>query len=359
MKGIFKKLFVLAPFLIIGHLSIAQSPADSMFHFIQNHKQNTSLYLIKNDSVIAALNGNEMMPLASTMKILVAIEFAKQGAHELINPEKQVALDELAKYYIPHTDGGAHPAWIQWERRQGNIEEDSLPLLEVAKGMILFSSNANTEYLMDLLGLQNINQNYQLMGIEKYTPLYYLVSSLFIYQNPKQRSEEKIIKQIKKLSQEAYIRATEMIHNQLKNNPDYKNQFRPQDLTAPMQKLWSSKLPASTAKAYTKIAYILNNRNIFNEETYSILSQILETIMQNPQNRKWLDHAGMKGGSTIYALTKMMYATLDNGGQYALSYFFDDLNARQNAQLQGWMNAFEQKILTDEEFRKKLSEMSR
>lgn len=354
MKNILFNLFLLPLFVFVSHASIAQSPADSLLDFISSHKQNASLYLLKGDSVVAALNEDKMMPLASTMKILVAIEFAKQAAHNLINPDKKVALADLAKYYVPNTDGGAHPAWIKWERQQNNITEDSISLMEVAKGMILFSSNANTEYLMDLLGLQNINQNYQLLGIKNYTPLYYPVSSLFIYQNPKQRSEEKILKQIKKLPQEAYIRATEMIHAQLKNNPGYKGQFRPQDLTIPMQQLWSSRLPASTTKAYTKIAYILNNRQIFNEATYSVLTQILETVMLNPQNRQWLEHAGMKGGSSLFVLTKTMYATLNNGEQYALSYFFDDLNAKQNAQIQGWMNAFEQKILTDKEFREKV-----
>ena len=34
--------------------------------------------------------------------------------------------------------------------------QDSISLLNVARGMMMFSSNANTEFLMDLLGLDNV-----------------------------------------------------------------------------------------------------------------------------------------------------------------------------------------------------------
>ena len=57
------------------------------------------------------------MPLASTVKIIVAIEFAKQAAHNIFNENKKIPLSELDKYYLPNTDGDAHPNWVNYEKK--------------------------------------------------------------------------------------------------------------------------------------------------------------------------------------------------------------------------------------------------
>ena len=180
--------------------------ADSLLNFIQQNKYTSSFYLKENDSVIGHLNQNKMMPVASTAKIIIAIEFAKQVSHNLFNENEMVSLDEINKYYIPNTDANAHPHWIEYERQKGNIINDSVPLIEVAKGMILFSSNADAEYLMDLLGINNINSNLRLLGITDHTQLYPWASALFLYQNPQHVKEEKIIREIKKLDDEQYAK---------------------------------------------------------------------------------------------------------------------------------------------------------
>lgn len=334
----------------------AQSKADSLLHFIRQNRSVSSLFLKTNDTVTAHLNENKLMPLASTVKIIIAIEFAKQASHHLVDKNRRIALSELDKYYIPHTDGNAHPNWINYEKQQQNIINDSVALNEVAKGMLQFSSNANAEYLMDILGMDNINSNLTLLGITKHTPIYPFISALFLYQNPKHIKEEKIIKQIEQFSDEQYAKASLLIHNQLKNNGSYKQKFRLEDLTVPMQKEWSDRLPASTTKEYARILGIINNRKVFDKNTYEILSELMETVMENPANQTWLTHAGMKGGSTLFVLTKAMYATLKNGTRIELAYFFNDLTQQQNEQLQSWMNDFELKMLSDETFRKMVAE---
>lgn len=353
MKKIFPFLILVVTF-IAPYKSQAQQ-ADSLLNFIKTNPGKSSFYIIRNDTIAASLNENTMMPLASTMKIMVALEFAKQAAFKVFDTSRMVALNELNKYYLPLTDGNAHPQWLEYERKNGHITSDSVSLLNIARGMIIFSSNANTEYLMDLLGLQNINGNYRLMNIKDFTPLYYPVSSLFLYQNPKKVKEDKVLKVINSFSENDFIKATDVIHKQLKDNPAYKSSFNLQDLSQNMQKSWSNHLPSSTTKAYAQIAYILNNRNVFGTETYQILSRVLESVMENPANQQWLLHGGMKGGSTMFVLTKAMYATLKNGDKFAVAYFLNDLNPADQQKIQEWMNEFELKILTDRNFVKQLS----
>jgi D-alanyl-D-alanine carboxypeptidase len=331
-----------------------QLGADSLLNFIAANKKKASLYLVKNDTVVAKLNENKPMPLASTVKIMVAIEFAKQAGSDIINEDSKVALSELDKYYLPNTDGDTHPEWLKYEKEQGHIKGDSIALIDVARGMILFSSNANTEYLMDLLGLDNVKNNIQLFGLQQHTAIYPLVSSLFMYQNPRKMKEDKILKAIKDMPEELYCKAIAMIHNQLKYDSSFKAKFRPQDLSLKMQKVWSDRLTASTTKEYAQICKILNTRKFMDANAYGILAEVLETVMENPVNRQWLKHSGSKGGSTAWVLTQALYATTKKDIRIELAYFFNDLSPQENERLQGWMNDFELAILTNEGFRKRV-----
>ncbi len=333
----------------------AQNAADSLLDFISKNKQRAALYLVQNDTVMAQVNQNKMMPLASTVKIMVALEFAKQAAKNVVKENTLVSLKELDKFYLPNTDGGAHPAWISYEKKKGNILRDSIALMHVARGMILFSSNANTEYLMGLLGMDNVKNNIQLLGIRQHSAIYPMVASLFMYQNPRKKSEESILKSIRKLSDEQYSRYIYDIHKALKYDTLLKSKFRPQDLSLNMQKLWSDRLPSSTVKEYAQICNILNNRRYFDKDTYRILAVVLESIMESPANKQWLLHAGMKGGSTAWVLTKALYATTQNGERVELAYFFNDLSNSESARLQKWMNTFELNVLKDGGFRAKVA----
>jgi len=348
-------LFLLTFFATI--IGFAQGPADSLLNFISNNRSRAAIYLVQNDTVLASVNENRMMPLASTVKIMVALEFAKQAAKNVVNENSYLSIKELDKFYLPNTDGGAHPNWLQYEKLKGHIKNDSIQLINVARGMILFSSNANTEYLMGLLGLDNVKNNIQLLGIKQHSAIYPMVSSLFMYQNPRNKPEESIIKGISKLSDEQYSRFIYDMHKALKYDTVLKTKFRPQDLTMKMQKVWSERLPSSTAKEYAHICNVLNNRRYFDAETYTILTKVLESVMENPANQQWLKHAGMKGGSTAWVLTKALYATLKDGTRIEMAYFFNNLDLQENGKIQKWMNAFELKIMSDGNFRKKMTQL--
>jgi D-alanyl-D-alanine carboxypeptidase len=350
MKKVLFSLLLLTPAASV----FCQSSADSLLIFIKNNKQRAALYLTQNDSVMARLNENKMMPLASTVKIMVAIEFAKQAAQNVVDKNGMIALADLAKFYLPNTDGGAHPNWIAYETKLGHIKNDSLSLMNVARGMILFSSNANTEYLMEILGVDNVKNNIELLGIKQHSVIYPIVASLFMYQNPKKKSENSILKGIGRLNEEQYCRYIFDMHKALAYDTILKSKFRPQDLSMNMQKAWSDRLPASTAKEYVHICRVLNNRKYFDNNTYNILSGVLETLMENPANRSWLKHAGMKGGSTAWVLTKALYATTKKDERIEMAYFFNDLTPPENAMLQRWMNNFELSVLSNQDFRKKI-----
>ena len=156
--------------------------AQYIASFIEEHKdeKNSALLVKRNDKVVYSVNPNVVLPVASTMKLIVALEYTKQVTDGKIDSSSFVSINDVNRYYVPNTDGGAQDRWQKYLEKTGKITEGAVSLEEVAKGMVKFSSNANAEYLMELLGLDNINRNLQSLSLPAHQPLFPIVSSLYI-----------------------------------------------------------------------------------------------------------------------------------------------------------------------------------
>ncbi len=348
-----KILIVLAILTLLAVVVIAYAAKnmkpdkDQVLTFLKEHPETTAIKLVRNGELVVGNNLTKVMPLASTVKIVIAIEYAEQAALGLLNPDEKISLTELEQFYAKNTDGGAHPGWLK--HVEDKISEETVSIREIAKGMILFSSNANTEWLCDRLGLDKINARVDSMGVASHTEIYNIVSALYVGKElfPDTKGDALEAK-LKSLSTEDYIAATARIHDKLKTETEYRNDLG--DLGMGIQRIWSDRLPAATVEDYVKIMTLINSRTYFGPETHSYLDEVMEYLLENPQNAEWLEHAGMKGGSTAFVLTKALYATDKKGNKTELAYFLDDLGIFENMKLQGSMNAFELAILSDEDY---------
>lgn len=327
--------------------------------FIKKNPDRSAIYWTHNGKVMADLRSNVKFPLASTVKIIIAIEFAKQVAAQKINPKERIAIADLDVFYLPDTDGGAHKKWKELMEKSNLIENNSVSLEEVAKGMIRFSSNANTEYLMMKLGLDNINANLDSLGLKQHDHLYPLVSALLVFSNDKGIQKDSFLAQIKNLSMNEYTQKCLEIHEKLKKDRDgsLKKSFIFPDMD--LQKIWSDRLPAATTYEYVSIMQKINNRNYFSETAQKQLDTLMEWVFEvNPKNREIYEHIGTKGGSTAFVLTSSLYAT-SSYYKNEIAYFFNDLTADEAIILQMSMNAFHVSCLkssTFEDIAKKLNE---
>lgn len=337
--------------IIMGAVGVYYFKADKtvVLNFIKNNPDKASIKLVRNDSVLADINSDRMQPLASTVKLIMTVEYAEQAASKIINPDELIDLSELDVFYVENSDGGAHPGWLKYI--EAKIIDNKISIRDITKGMIMFSSNANTEWLSKRLGLENIHKRLDSLGIKNHSEIYYLASSLFVGKElfPDLKNES-LEKALRNLSTEDYIKATEMIHEKLLNDSNYKNERG--DRSMNIQRVWSDNLPASTTSEYISLLNKINSRTYFSENTQKYLDEILEFLLENPRNRQWLEHAGMKGGSTAFVLTKAFYATDTKGNKTELAYFLNDLDYLENRKIQVSMNAFELAILNDAEFRK-------
>jgi len=319
--------------------------------FIKNNPDKTAILLVRNDTILAKQNPDKMMPLASTVKIIIAIEYAEQSSKGIINPDELVPISELDKFYVPKTDGNAHPAWLQSISRE--IIDEKVTNGEITKGMIKFSSNANTEWLLNKLGVENVNNQIDRLKLKNHTEIYYIVSALFVGKELFQGQKGKALKEkLSNLQLSEYIKTTHIIHEKLLVDTLYKKDLG--DFSLDIQKIWSDNLPASTVSDYLDIMKKINSRTYFDSKTQKYLDDIMEYILENPANREWLEHSGMKGGSTAFVLTKALYSTDKKGNKTELAYFLNDLSIWEMTRLQISMNAFELNILTNRGFRDKL-----
>lgn len=314
---------------------------DFVAGFIAKNPSKSALYWVRNDSLIAEHNPNAKMPLASTVKIIVAIEFAKQVASGKIQPDAPIPLTELARFYIPETDGGAHPSWLKQVREKNLITNGSVPLLEVAKGMIRYSSNANTEYLMWRLGLNAINANLASLGLSQHDSLYPFVSALYVC------SEENSAKGLKLMGMDLYKKKAYEYFEALKMDTTVKQQFNFAHVSAPVQRVWSDRLPASTAREYAGLMQKIQSRAYFDSTTQATLETLMEWPMEAfDSNREKYQRLGAKGGSTAYVLTYALYATDKDNNQTQLVFLFDGLDIVESTLLQAQLSLFQQTVIS-------------
>jgi D-alanyl-D-alanine carboxypeptidase len=332
-----------------------RSPGDSLLNFINSNKSRSALYLIRNDDPLAALNQNKPMQLAQISNILIAIEFAQQATNGAFDENSYVPVKNVESYYIPAIDSSAQTSWLQDENDLQNIRNDSISLIEIARGMAIYNSSANAEYLMEMLGLDNVSNNIKLFNLKHQTFIYPIPASVFIYQNPKNEKQEDILKKVKDLSDKQFSDAIIFNHESLRDDTTFKATFKGKDFNLKMQKLWSDRLPSCTASDYLNVCTALNNRKNFTPITYQILSEIIESYMENPAMQKEFKHVGMISGSTPFIYNKILYGTTPDNKKVVMAYFFNNLTPDESSDIARWADDFDYKMLSNNKFRLKVA----
>ncbi|WP_404359404.1 class A beta-lactamase-related serine hydrolase [Cytobacillus firmus] len=348
---------VLAGFMYLK--SKSSGDPESVIDYVQENRgtENMAMVIRHNDEDWVSINKDVPLPLASTVKIIVAIEYARQAAEGKIDPQQKVDLKILEKYYVPNTDGGAHEAWIK------SLADDAenVPLSQVANGMIAYSSNANTDYLLKILGIENVNKLSEDLQLASHEEMYPIVSALFIpmeLMEDKGFSKEEALNGLKSMSLEEYRERAIDIHQKWEISPPQAKEKEEvlKVLDMEFQKVWSDRLPRASAGDYAELMKLLNSKSYFSREVHSYLDPVMEQVMKNPRNREWLQHAGQKGGSTAFVFTISMYAADKEGNRTEMTFLANDLSKLEFEKLSKSMNSFQLEFMTNSEFRNSVKE---
>lgn len=160
-------LFIIAG-IAINKRNLRKDKHD-LLNYFKKHKDRLSITIKENGIGTLTINSDQRFPLASTLKILIAFNFVKSVTNKRFSINDKVELDELDKFYIANTDGDAHPRW----KKSINNSTD-VSLMEVAKGMMQFSSNACTDFLINKIGVDTINDSLELLQMDSHDQITYL-----------------------------------------------------------------------------------------------------------------------------------------------------------------------------------------
>jgi beta-lactamase class A len=100
------------------------------------------------------INGDEVFPVASTIKVPILIEFYRRVEAKTIDPMAPV------KYVESQKAGGSG---VMKTLTAGAV---TMPLIDYATLMINVSDNSTTNYFIDLLGLEKINEVCAMIGLK-------------------------------------------------------------------------------------------------------------------------------------------------------------------------------------------------
>lgn len=331
--------------IVIGATLLFRPNPSYVVNHLESHPENTSLYVAIDGEPVISYEDDVVRPLASVVKIVVALEYAHQVAEGTIDEQTNVPASDLDVYYVEGTDGGAHPSWK--EEQIG--DQTTVKLKDVAAGMITYSSNANTDYLIDLLGTENIDARVQEYGITPHDPVLPLVSSLLVTLDEKRTSSSKHwLEDLEKMDEQSYTDKSLSIHEQLKDET-----FDTSDvdqLSIKEQRVWSDRLPGSTARVYGELMRSIVSGD-FDEEVNDIMQELLEWPMKIvPENKEQYEAMGAKGGSTAFILNQAMYIVTNDGTHYEIVLLTDDASFYQAMMLNNNVNPFIFEFVNDEEF---------
>src|SRR5690606_16370822 len=159
---------VFAIFLLAAASFLARAqafpPAEPILDYIAESRDDVAaVCYTAGESILAfAVNAQEPFPLASTYKLVVLAEMARQIDAGMIDPAEEIPLEAVNAYWLPGTDGGAHQAWLD----PLAPDQAAVTLANAASAMIAYRSNAAPDALLSKLGRDGFPELFDELGLE-------------------------------------------------------------------------------------------------------------------------------------------------------------------------------------------------
>ncbi|MGB3543470.1 serine hydrolase [Rubrivirga sp.] len=271
--------------------------AEGVLEYLTSYPEEFSLVAYWTDAPERGVyhNADTPRPLASTMKVLVLAEYARQVEAGLLDPAERVPLDSVGVYYVPLTDGGAHRQALAVHRTEGG----TVALDEVARMMIRFSSNTATDYLIARLGRDAVLRSPVQAGAPDSDPPL-PISGLFGGANARG---------VPVSPDEAFRRAA-----RFRSSPGYRRGQRFWQVLTPIrlsyfeQRRNSHALPAGTAEDYADLMARAYTGTFVSDSVSAYVRDVLRWPMLFGWSQDRFEAYGLKSGSVAGVLTRAMYA---------------------------------------------------
>jgi D-alanyl-D-alanine carboxypeptidase len=277
-------------------------------------------------------NADQPLVMASAMKIIILAAYADAVVNGELDPNERILISDVEKYHLPMTDGSAHSTGL----RSLGIQVDDLgfardqtamvTLDDLARIMIHYSGNAETDYLITRLGTEKIASVMQKAGLVHHTPIRLILGSTlaaFDHEIPS-LSVSHLQDVIVEVSYgdtsyldrliELYLSDTQWRTAQIefmlsinKSAVDGLDIWTYQTTAAEL-------LPKGTAREYAQLMARIASGTFISPEVSELVQNSLETVPLDWILRAlFLDRFGAKDGITAGVLTLASYGTPGRG----------------------------------------------
>ena len=347
-----RRLFVLAAILLAFPLVTLTSVIAQDESVISDAQQyiaqagdtvGIACYPVDNPQSGVFVHADDLYPLASTIKIMILGVYAQGVAAGEYDPEERVSLADLDAYYLPGTDGGAHPDFL---KAVSADDKGTISLSDVVYGMIRFSSNAAADYLHARMSDADFEAFYRLLGVE-HTDIPVSLLGLFLAQDnhktgiatPALSRDDLRASTVewaqKYLSDVKWRFAERAYHRQ--------NTRRYLDLGKSIietQGIFFEKYDdRGTPNDFAKVMAAIQRGDTLAPTANAIMHAVLSWPMQFDDNRAIFFSLGTKGGSLPGVLTAAYFAQPKQNASVVLAVFYRHLPSDRYIH---WLHSFEQ-----------------
>lgn len=268
---------------------------------------------------IIAHNANQSFVLASTIKIVILGAYAREVEAGRLNPNDPVTLAEWERFYLPNTDGGAHPAALdalQIPHAYGfaNDPNGTVTLDQIAEAMIRFSDNAATDVLLFRVGQAAMAATISEAGMSRQEAPIPISGAFLLWQNhEKPDVTASDITALVALPREEIATQAWRLAEQMNAAGEWyqaERQWRNEQQPSVPIRLQSEIVkttPRGTPQDYAYIMGQVATDTFFSPEVTAIMRPHLEWPMQFEENQARFTSLGSKGGSFVGVMTGATY----------------------------------------------------
>ena len=308
--------------------------SEEVLTYLQEHTDDFSLvvYTVGPDGVAIDPetqvwhNPDQLMPLASTKKILILAAYAQAVAAGEIDPKTEVPIADWDHYHLPGVNGGAHIhalSDLQIETDEKGYALDptaTVTLDDIAFAMINSSDNAAPDFLLDLLGADAVEQMMLTAGLTP-EPILPFAGMILTWQNSESpRLTKDALAELTALDRDAYVDLVWETQEKFINEPwgiaerDWWRHEKSTSNPHRLEMIAANQLDGQgTARTFAQIMAGVVTNTFVSAEVSTIMQQHLSWPMEFPGNQANFETLGSKGGSLAGLLTGATYYVPLNG----------------------------------------------
>lgn len=321
---------------------------DEVLTYLESHPDTFGFmaYTVNPDGTpveasMVAHNADEPFVLASTIKIVVLGAYAREVDAGRLDPDQPILLSEWERFYIPNTDGGAHPAALdalQIPHSNGFAADPTrtVTLDQVANAMIRFSDNAATDVLLYQVGQDAITATMNEATMDQQEPPVPLSGLFLLFQNHEQPTlTESRLAELMALPRAELLEQAQALGDKVQSDNEWYQAERAwrmaENPTIPVRAQVDVVIltPRGSARDYASIMGQVATDTFISPDVTAIMRRHLEWPMQFEGNQAAFTALGSKGGSLPGILTGATYFITkegDFGGQpRVVALFMNDM----------------------------------